>query len=117
MLAYSEPPRYLRTAPIRRPKLDLYVAQIDSWLAEDKTRPRKQRHIAKKIFKRLRDACRFDGRYTIVTDYLRAQKGGSREMFMPLSHPPGYGQADFGEALVIIGGIEQKAYFFALDLP
>ena len=27
------------------------------------------------------------------------------------------GQADFGEALVVIGGIEQKAYFFAFDLP
>lgn len=36
---------------------------------------------------------------------------------VPLSHPPGHGQADFGEALVVIGGIEQKAYFFALDLP
>jgi transposase len=29
----------------------------------------------------------------------------------------GYAQADFGEALVVIGGVEQKAYFFALDLP
>jgi hypothetical protein len=29
-------------------------------------------------------------------------------MFVPLSHPPGHGQADFGEALVVIGGIEQK---------
>ena len=38
-------------------------------------------------------------------------------MFVPLSHPPGHGQADFGEALVVIGGIEQKAYFFAFDLP
>ncbi|NRB01400.1 MAG: IS21 family transposase, partial [Rhodobacteraceae bacterium] len=32
-------------------------------------------------------------------------------------HPPGHGQADFGEALVVIGGVEQKAYFFAFDLP
>ena len=38
-------------------------------------------------------------------------------MFVPLSHPPGHGQADSGEALVVIGGIEQKAYFFAFDLP
>lgn len=117
MLAYSEPPGYRRTAPIRRPKLDPYVAQIDSWLAEDKTRPRKQRHTAKRIFERLRDECRYDGGYTIVKDYVRAQKRGSREMFVPLSHPPGHGQADFGEALVVIGGVEQKAYFFALDLP
>ena len=25
--------------------------------------------------------------------------------------------ADFGEAVVVIAGVEQKAYFFALDLP
>ena len=38
-------------------------------------------------------------------------------MFVPLSHPAGHAQADFGEALVVISGIEQKAYFFAFDLP
>ena len=38
-------------------------------------------------------------------------------MFVPLHHPPGHAQADFGEALVEIGGVEQKAHFFALDLP
>jgi hypothetical protein len=63
MLAYSEPPGYRRVAPIRRPKLDLYTNQIDQWLAEDKTPPRKQRHTAKRIFERLRDECGFDGGY------------------------------------------------------
>ena len=86
-------------------------------MAEDKGRPRKQRHTAKRIFGRLRDECGFDGGYTIVKDYVRSKKRGSREMFVPLSHPPGHAQADFGEALVVIGGVEQKAYFFALDLP
>ena len=36
---------------------------------------------------------------------------------MPLSHPPGHAQCDFGEALVIIGGVEQKAHYLILDLP
>jgi len=117
MLAFSEPPGYRRTARIRRPKLDPFVAFIDGWLSEDQSRPRKQRHTAKLIFERLRDECGFDGGYTIVKDYVRRAKRGSREMFVPLSHPPGHGQLDFGEALVVIGGIEQKAYFFALDLP
>src|SRR3546814_13987133 len=40
-----------------------------------------------------------------------------QEVFVPLSHPPGHAQADFGEATVVIGGIEQKARFFVLDLP
>ena len=36
---------------------------------------------------------------------------------MPLSHPPGHAQCDFGEALVVIGGVEQKAHCFVIDLP
>ena len=36
---------------------------------------------------------------------------------MPLHHPPGHAQADFGEASVLIGGVEQTAHFFAFDLP
>ncbi|WP_432639450.1 IS21 family transposase [Albidovulum sp.] len=117
MLAYSEPPGYRRTAPIRRPKLDPFTGQIDQWLTEDQSRPRKQRHTAKRIFERLREECGFDGGYTIVKDYVRSKKRDGKEMFVPLSHPPGHAQADFGEALVVIGGIEQKAYFFAFDLP
>ena len=38
-------------------------------------------------------------------------------MFVPLSHPPGHAQCDFGEALVVIGGVERKAHCFVLDLP
>ena len=38
-------------------------------------------------------------------------------MFVPLAHPPGHAQADFGEAVVVIAGVEQKAHFFAFDLP
>lgn len=117
MLAYSEPPGYQRTVPIKRPKLDGFTDQIDIWLAEDKTRPRKQRHTAKRIFDRLRAECEFMGGYTIVKDYVRSKKRGGKEMFVPLSHPAGHGQADFGEALVVIAGVERKAYFFAYDLP
>ena len=117
MLAYSEPPGYRRIATIARPKLDPFVSTIDRWLLEDKCRPKKQRHTAKRIFDRLRDECGFDGGYTIVKDYVRTYKRGSGEMFVPLSHPPGHAQADFGEALVVIGGVERKAHFFAFDLP
>ena len=40
-----------------------------------------------------------------------------KEVFVPLAHPPGDAQADFGEALVVIGGVEQKAHFQCMDLP
>ncbi|WP_173507176.1 IS21 family transposase, partial [Marinobacterium sp. xm-d-510] len=45
------------------------------------------------------------------------RKRTGKEMFVPLSHQPGHAQADFGEALVVIGGVEQKARFFAFALP
>jgi transposase len=38
-------------------------------------------------------------------------------MFVPLHHEPGHAQADFGEALVVIGGDLAESHFFALDLP
>ena len=38
-------------------------------------------------------------------------------MFVPLTHAPGEAQADFGEALVIVGGVECKAHYLAMDLP
>ena len=52
-----------------------------------------------------------------VKDYVREHRRGSREMFVPLSHAPGHAQCDFGEALVVIGGVEQKAHCFVIDLP
>ena len=37
-----------------------------------------------------------NGQYTIVKDYVRERRRQSREMFVPLSHPPGHAQCDFG---------------------
>src|SRR6056297_1590487 len=49
---------------------------------------------------------------TIVTDYVREKKRRSREVFIPLSHPPGHAQVDFGEAVGVIGGVECKLHYF-----
>ena len=49
MVAYSAPPGYRRRSPVRRPKLDAFVATIDHWLDEDQKVPRKQRHTAKRV--------------------------------------------------------------------
>lgn len=117
IMSFSVPPGYRRTAPIKRPKLDGFCEIIERWLGEDIGRPRKQRHTAKRIFDRLRTEHAFPGGYTIVKDYVREQQRRGREMFVPLAHEAGHAQADFGEALVVIGGVEQKAHFFAFDLP
>ncbi len=117
MMSFSVPPGYRRRVEVRRPKLDPFIPIIESWLEADRTMPRKQRHTAKRVFDRLRDECGFAGGYTIIKDYIRERERRGQEVFVPLSHPPGQAQADFGEALVRIGGIEQKAHFFVLDLP
>ena len=117
MLQYAVPPGYRRQQPAKRPKLDAWVGVIDQILEEDRSRPRKQRHTAKRIHERLRAEHGFSGGYTIVKDYVRLRKVNQREMFVPLVHPPGDAQADFGEALVVIGGAERKAHYLAIDLP
>ena len=111
MLAYSVPPGYRRQIPPRRPKLEPYTGVIDRVLEDDLRRPRKQRHTAKRIFERLRDEYGFDGGYTTVKDYVRENRRQTREMFVPLSHPPGQAQCDFGETLVVIGGVEQNRQY------
>jgi transposase len=117
MVAFSVPPGYQRQRPAKRPKLDVWAGVIDAILEEDKTRPAKQRHTAKRVWERLKDEHRFTGGYTIVKDYVRSAKLGSREMFVPLLHAAGEAQADFGEALAVIGGVECKAHYLAVDLP
>ena len=116
-MAFSVPPGYRRTAPIKRPKLDGFTEIIDGWLEGDLGVHRKQRHTAKRVFERLRDEHGFSGGYTIVKDYMRQRERRGREMFVPLAHSPGHAQADFGEALAVIGGVQQKAHFFVMDLP
>ena len=117
MLAYSVPPGYRRQSPPKRPKLEPFTGVIDRILEDDLRRLRKQRHTAKRIFERLRDEYGFDGGYTTVKDYVRERRRQAREMFVPLSHSPGHAQCDFGEALVVISGVEQKAHCFVIDLP
>ena len=117
MLEYSVPPGYRRQSPPRRPKLDPYHGVIDRILEEDRRLPRKQRHTAKRIYDRLRAEHGFGGRYTIVKDYVRERRRRTREMYVPLSHPPGDAQCDFGQAKAVIGGVEQTIHYFVLDLP
>jgi transposase len=117
MLRHAVPPGYRRTKPPVRPKLDAFTAIIDQILEADHSAPAKQRHTAKRIHDRLRAEHGFTGGYTIIKDYLREQRARAREVFVPLAHPPGHAQVDFGEAVAVIGGERQKIHFFCLDLP
>src|SRR3712207_3365105 len=117
MLTFSVPPGYRRTKLPVRPKLDAVTAIIDQILEADRTSPPKQRHTAKRIYERLRAEQGFAGSYTTVKDYVREQRARTQEVFVPLVHPPGHAQVDFGEAVAVIGGVRQVVHFFCLDLP
>ena len=88
-----------------------------TWVEADQQAPKKQRHTVRRIFERLRDEHSYPGGLTMVSLAVRDWRQSRKEVFLPLSHPPGHAQADFGEAVAIIGGVEQKAHFFLMDLP
>jgi transposase len=117
MCRYSSPPGYVRQKPPARPKLGPLVPVIDAILEADRSAPPKQRHTAKRIFERLRDEYGFLGGYTVVKDYVRLSRSRSREVFIPLAHPPGHAQVDFGECVAVIGGVTMKLHVFCFDLP
>jgi len=89
---------------------------IDAILVADRMAPAKQQHSAKRIFERLRDEHEFTGGYTVVKDYVRLSRARGRETFVPLAHPPGHAQVDFGEAVAIVGGVRMNIHFFCMDL-
>ena len=127
--AFSVPPGDRRRAAIKRPKPDGFTEIIDAWLDRDRDVHRKQHHTSRRVSDRRREAHGFTGGDTIIKDHVRDRERRGREMFVPLAHPPGHAQADFGEAIVVIarhcprtnGGqwlaVEQKAHVFVMDLP
>ena len=117
ILRHPEPPGYRRAMPRPRPKLDPYLPVFHQILEGDKKAPRKQRHTAKRIFERLRDEHGYAGGLTAVKDAVRAWRRTRTEVFVPLTHPPGEAQVDFGEAEVVLDGRPTKVAVFVLSLP
>ena len=116
ILMHPSPPGYQRRQPPRKPKIDPYRDRIREILEADKLVPQKQRHTAKRIWERLQEEG-FTGGYTIVKDAVRDLKRTSKEVYMPLTHPPGEAQVDFGHALVKMDGVLRKICFFVMTLP
>ena len=116
MLRDRRPPGYRRGQPARRPKLDAFTGVIDQILREDQARPKKQRHTAKRIGERLRAEYGFTGRHDCQSLRARAAAGRAGDVRAP-DPSAGRRQADFGEALVVIAGVEQKAHYLVVDLP
>jgi transposase len=116
ILTHSEPPGYRQQRPRPRKKLGAFWERIQQILKEDQALPRKQRHTAKRIWERLREAG-FTGGYTVVKDAVRELTQVRQEVFVPLTHPPGEAQVDFGHALAKVNGRLRKVAFFVMALP
>jgi transposase len=117
ILENPQPPGYRKQTPRPKTKLGPFIGVIEEILERDKDAPRKQRHTAKRIFHRLQDEYGYEGGYTQVKEAIALRKRHSGDVHMPLSHPPGEGQFDFGQSQVIIAGRQQKAHFVAVALP
>ena len=117
ILRHVQPPGYRQRKVRPKPKIAPFLPIIGEILEADRQAPRKQRHTALRIYHRLRDEHGFTGGYTIVKDAVRAWKQRHREVFLPLAHPPGEAQVDFGYAYVDLAGERQQVALFVMTLP
>lgn len=89
----STRPRPAQPTPVFGP----FQPFVDEILAADETAPRKQRHTASQIYRRLVAEKGYTGQYDQIRRYLRRQRLDRRETFIPLDHAPGQRcEADFG---------------------
>jgi transposase len=118
-LASPVPP--VKRAPVGRPapKLGPYRAVIDGWLLADRDAPRKQRHTARRIHRRLVDEHGADVAEVTVRQYVRARKRELGwpvcEVFVPQVHAAGMGaEVDWGEAKVVLAGVSTWVHLFVM---
>jgi len=117
MMSHAVPPGYQRKEPPVSPKLGPFVGIIDQILQDDRAVLNKQRHTAKRSFERLRDEHGCGGGYTVVREFVAKERLRQKEVFVPLAHPPGRAQVDFGEGDIYLGGVKTRIHYFCLDLP
>ena len=105
-----------KRAPVGRPapKLGPYRSVIDGWLEADRAAPRKQRHTARRIHRRLVDEHGADVAESTVRQYVRARKRAMGfavgEVFVPQVHAPGMeAEVNWGEALVVLAACREGA--------
>lgn len=120
---FNCPPPTPASAETHESKLDPFRHLIDEWLQADKLAPRKQRHTAKRVFKRLQEEVKgFNCSYRLVALYVAQKKKElqlkKKEGYLPLNHHPGEAQADFGFADFYENGkLHHEAKYLVLSFP
>ncbi len=110
-------PCYNRTRPVIKRVMGLYLPIIEQWLEEDRNRPVKQRHTAKRIYDRLKEEYGFSGGERTVRRYVSIQRDKIPESHVPQTYCPGDGATfDFGEAQVMMNGLAKKVHLACMRL-
>lgn len=100
-LAHPEPVPPAASEPRAAPIFGPFRVFVEAILAEDETAPRKQRHTATQVYRRLVAEHSYTGGYDQVRRYLKQRRLDRRETFIPLEHRPGVrAEADFGHIQV-----------------
>lgn len=115
-------------APIKRSrtsKTDVYRDRVRQWLTDDQLAPRKQRHTARRVYHRLKEIEQLNGRTVDVSERsirnlvveLKVELGQNEIASLPLLHPAGEAQVDFGQTSFFERGILHVGYHLALTMP
>jgi len=118
-LAAALPPPRKRPVGRPAPRLGEFRELIDSWLLADREAPRKQRHTAHRVWRRLLDEQAAEVSERQVRRYVHQRRrelgDPPGEVFVPMAHEPGAeAEVDWGEAEVVIAGQRCRVYLFLM---
>jgi len=104
-IADASVPQYRLTVAKSSTVMGPYLDRVIEWLEADRSRPKKQRHTAHRIYDRLTSECGFTGAERTVREHVSKLRSRIGEMAIPLEFDPGAdAQCDWGEAQVSMKG-------------
>jgi transposase len=117
-LRTDEGPTYRLSQQRPAPRLGPYKARLEELLQENRRLPRKQRYTAHKLFELLQVEGYSGSESTIQAYGVRWRKAQrAPKVFLPLEFEPGQdAQVDWGEAQVILAGVQQTVQVFVMRL-
>ncbi|MDQ1238369.1 MAG: hypothetical protein QG577_554 [Thermodesulfobacteriota bacterium] len=110
-------PRYRLRKPKAKRVVGPYLGVITQWLEEDRSRPLKQRHTAKRIYDRLKEEYGFTGGERTIRRQVSILRGKMPDSHVPQTYVPADGATfDFGEADVLMNGTRTRVHLAAMRL-
>jgi len=117
-LRTEQVPEYTLKQPRQAPRLGPYQEKLEALLSENGRLPKKQRYTGHKLFELLQLEGYAGSESNVQMYAVRWRKTHKRPaMFLPLEFDPGQdAQVDWGEAQVVLAGVQQKVQIFVMHL-